>query len=128
MTNKDPELSPRSVATSSHWHLLTHHSPKRKHWSQSELRTAQAIPGICHLLEVWTPASAPNLPPPQLSGMFMDPPSLLTHATTLANSRRQVPLDGSLTRQHLRYPLHPAITHIPSALIELSHINTSFGI
>lgn len=57
-------------------------------------------------------------------------PSLLTHATTLANCRRQIHLDSSLTRsliQDLRLPSHPWITHIPSALFELSHIITSFG-
>ncbi|TDH00632.1 hypothetical protein EPR50_G00190290 [Perca flavescens] len=119
---------------------VTLHFPKRRHWSQSELRTStrrsmhRPSQGsvVC-----WRSGPCPQLPPSsyniasQLSGMFLHPPhptpsSFCTHAMTLAKCHRQVPLDGSFTsqlRQDLRLQSHPSITHLPNALLELTALN-----
>lgn len=69
MTNMEPELwlfYRQSVVTGSHWHMLHSISLKgetgaNQSWEPASLLPAQAIPGICRLLEVWPLAIPPLL-------------------------------------------------------------------
>lgn len=111
------EKGARALAVSQ-WHAargapVTHHFPKRTHWSQSELGAA----AHCHMHRMswgsvvcWRSGLWPQLKTPpslyRLSAVCLCPPAtfplppfLLTHAThTLANRHRHVALDGFLNQ------------------------------
>lgn len=123
---------PGSAATRSLWHLLHSISLKGDTGAnQSRERPPVApctgCPGDLSSAGGLSTGLSSIPPPPT--------PSTFLFFTTLPLSclmarRWQVPLDGSLTvslRQDLRLPSYPVITHIPSALFELSHINSSWG-
>lgn len=72
--------------------------PKRRHWSQSEPSTIGCTGHPRDLLSVGGPFHPPLTILPLSCLACFWPPSLFTHARTLAHCHRQVPPDGSLTR------------------------------
>lgn len=116
VTNKEPELSPQTVATCSHWHLL--HSIPLKGDTGANQSSEPPLGAACtgHPGDLSSVGGLDLPPPPSLTILPLSClvcfwlPSLFTHATTLADCHRKVPLDGSLTtllRQDLRLPSHP---------------------
>jgi len=140
VTNKEPELWPAlSVATCIHRQLLHSISLKGDPGANQSaeclpLLGAQAVPGICRLLESWALASAPSFPLPLLqyciSAVWHAPPPPLSPPSShiQADCHRQVLLRRSrLIKHNLRLPSHPTIAHISMVPLEISHINTSLG-
>lgn len=138
VTNKDPQLpsfQPRSQSSDAVQPLapVTHHCPKRRHWSQSEpelvtqacLCDLSSAGGLCTV-----PHPHPLTPPPsnsaasQLSGMLSAPP-----ATTLPVFLMHHPLRRLLNPVQPQtvsdYPGTLRSPTSPCGLFRLSHINTS---